>query len=117
LLRALRAAGSRAPWGAIVYAKDIGKYGLAWGQASRKAAVANATSSCGDPNQCILEVSFFGSDCAAFAYSSKDWALSARESDKEARESAVNDCQRRGSKCRLIAAVCANGSNHWEVGK
>jgi hypothetical protein len=117
LLRALRAAGNRAPWGAIVYAKDLGKYGMSWGHVSRKAAIANAVASCGDPSQCGSEVSFFGSDCAAFAFSGKDWALTARDSDKDAREAALSDCKKHGGTCRLVAAVCADGSHHWGAGK
>ncbi len=117
LLRALRQTGARAPWAAIVYAKELGKWGMGWGHASRKAAVASAVASCGDPARCRSELSFFGSDCAAFAYSQRDWAISARDTTAQARQAALSECQQRGSACRVIATVCADGSNRWEAGK
>ena len=117
LLKALRAAGSRAPWASIVFAKTTGKWGMAWGQNSRKAAVTKAVSSCGDPKLCVVELSFYGTDCAAFAYSNKDWAITTRNTISPAREATLEECQKAGGKCRIIATVCADGSNHWEVGK
>ncbi len=117
VLKALRAAGHREPWGSIVLAKDAGKWGMGWGHRSRKAAVASAIASCGDPARCATELSFFGSDCAAFAYSSKDWSLSASDSNSAAREAALTQCQQHGSKCNVIATVCADGSNRWQAGQ
>lgn len=117
LLRALRRSGARSPWGAIVYARELGKWGMGWGHESRKAAVASAVASCGDPARCSTEMTFFGTDCGAFAHSGRDWSIAARETHAEARQAALDDCQRRGAKCRLIAAVCADGSNRWETGK
>lgn len=117
LLKALRATGSRAPWASIVYAKATGKWGMAWGHDSRKSAVSNAVSSCGEPKQCVAELSFFGSDCAAFAYSGENWAITARNTISSARAATLEECQKAGAKCRMIATVCADGSNHWELGK
>src|SRR5262249_15968028 len=60
LLRRLRDAGELKPWGSLVYAKGTNKWGMSWGHASRKHAVASARSSCGDSKRCSIELSFFG---------------------------------------------------------
>jgi len=117
LLKSLRAAGSRAPWASIVFAKTTGKWGMAWGKNSRKVAVTQAVSSCGDPKLCVAELSFYGTDCAAFAYSEKDWAITARNTISLAREATLGECQKAGAECRIVATVCADGSNHSEAGK
>jgi hypothetical protein len=116
LLQRLREAGSRSPWGAIVFAKSSGGWGIAWGQASRKEAVASAVSSCGDARQCTVELSFFGTDCAAFAYSGMNWTLTARPAMQWAREAALADCQKSGRNCRIVASVCADGSGRLQAG-
>jgi hypothetical protein len=117
LLKSLRAAGSRAPWGAIVYAKASGKWGMSWSNETRKGAVAKAIASCGDASQCISELSFYGKGCGAFAYSEKEWAITARHDIENSRAAALTDCQKYGNKCQMIATVCADGSNHWQAGQ
>jgi hypothetical protein len=67
LLRRLRELGGVKPWASIVYGKDTGKWGMAWNESTRKAAVARARASCGDSSTCPVEVSFFGATCGAFA--------------------------------------------------
>ena len=109
LLRRLREIGGRKPWGTIVYAKGGDKWGISWGHASRKEAVASARASCGNPDQCSVELSFFGLDCGAFAYSVGAYALVARDSLQQAKAAALADCKARANHCRIIASVCATG--------
>jgi hypothetical protein len=110
LLRRLREAGKLKPWGAIVYARKMEKWGIAWSQESRQAAVASARASCGAQAQCALEISFFGTECGAFAHADASFAIVARKSIQQARDSALSDCGKRGRSCRVIAAVCADGA-------
>lgn len=117
LLDNLRAAGGHSPWGAIVFAKSSGKWGMAWGHASRKEAVVSAVSSCGDARQCTMELSFFGTECGAFAYSGTTWALTARANADKAKEAALADCQKGGRSCRIVATVCASGSDRRQADK
>jgi hypothetical protein len=110
LLRRLREAGKLKPWGAIVYARKMEKWGIAWAQESRQAAVASARASCGAQAQCTLEISFFGTECGAFAHADTSFAIVARKSIQQARDAALSDCGKRGRSCRVIAAVCADGA-------
>lgn len=117
LLERLRSVGSQSPWGAIVFAKSSGKWGMAWGHGSRKEAVASALASCGKAEQCSVELSFSGSDCGAFAYSGTTWALAARADAEKAKEAALDDCRKGSRSCRIIASVCASGRGRLESGK
>jgi len=112
LLRRLRESGGLRPWGAIVYAPVISKYGIAWTQATRKEAVASARAQCsGEASQCSAELSFFGSECAAFAQGSGAFALAARDTPEQAKTAALADCRAQGGRsCSIKAAVCANGA-------
>jgi hypothetical protein len=116
LLRRLREVGGLKPWGAIVYAKGSDKWGMAWGHSARRDAVASARSSCGDAGRCATEISFFGTECGAFAHSGGAWAMVARDDIKRAREAALADCRKRGKSCRIIAAVCADGAERSGAG-
>ena len=69
LLRRLRDISGLKPWGALVYSRASSKWGMAWSQDTRKAAVASARASCGDPSLCPVEISFFGTECGVFAHS------------------------------------------------
>jgi len=109
LLRRLRAIDALKPWGAIVYAKNSERWGMGWGKSSRQEAVASARATCGDAKQCTVEISFFGTECGAFAYSRSSFALVARDNSTIAKAAALADCNKRGKACRLIAAVCADG--------
>jgi Skp family chaperone for outer membrane proteins len=116
LLERLRAVPEPRPWGAIVYARTSEKWGMAWGQQTRKEAVASARSTCSERSaECAVEVSFFGSECAAFAHSTASWAITARNGIAEAKEAALADCKKRGEGCRIIASVCANGGERFGV--
>ncbi len=42
LLQSLRNAEPLGPWGAIVYAKEVEKWGMAWNASSRREALADA---------------------------------------------------------------------------
>jgi hypothetical protein len=110
LLRRLRDISGLKPWGAIVYSRATNKWGMAWSQDTRKAAVASAQASCGDGLQCPIEISFFGTECGVFAHSESGWAIMARESIEKARVDALSDCRKRGKACRIIASVCADGA-------
>jgi hypothetical protein len=111
LLRRLRETGKLKPWGAIVYARQDEKWGMAWSEESRRAAVASARASCGSEARCPVEISFFGTECGAFAHSDASWAIVARKSIQQAREAALSDCGKRGRSCRIVAAVCADGAD------
>jgi Domain of unknown function (DUF4189) len=71
-------------------------------------ACRRARASYGDPSKCPTEVSFFGTECGAFAYSRGVWAIVARDSITQAIETALADCRKRGNACRIIAAACAD---------
>jgi Caspase domain/Domain of unknown function (DUF4189)/Putative peptidoglycan binding domain len=113
VLRKLRDIGGLKPWGAIVYSKNNGKWGMAWSEATRKAAVARARVSCGDANSCPVEISFYGTDCGVFAYSSSSWAITARDDIVKAKEAALTDCRKRGKSCQIVASVCADGAERF----
>lgn len=108
LLGRLRDLGGLKPWGAIVYSKNDGKWGMSWDHQSRQAAVEGARKTCG-VSSCNVEVSFFGTSCGAFASSDASWAMSTRDDIQRAREAALADCGKRGKACRIVAAACADG--------
>jgi len=109
LLTRLREIGGLKPWGAIVYDKNDGKWGMAWDHPSRKDAVAAARLQCGSA-QCLAEISFFGTSCGAFALSSASWSIVSRDDIQKARQSALDECGKRGKACRIIGASCADGT-------
>jgi hypothetical protein len=117
LLRRLREIGGLKPWGSIVYAPAVEKWGMSWGHPSRKDAVVDARSSCGIASKCTVEVSYFGTECGAFAHSGSVWAIVARDSIQRAKEAALADCQKAGKGCRIIAAVCADGAERTGANK
>jgi hypothetical protein len=117
LLRRLRAAGSLKPWGAVVYGNDSNKWGMAWDENSRRAALAHARLSCGEAKNCPAEISFFGSQCGAFAYSASGWAIIARDEIGKAKDAALDECNKRGRSCQIVAAVCANGAGRVSAAK
>lgn len=109
LLRRLRETKYIGPWGSIVYGEDSGKWGLSWGHASRKEAVADARAKCGS-SKCPIELSFYGKTCGAFAASGKQWSLMARDTIDKAKFEALDACGKSGKACNVIGAVCADGS-------
>ena len=111
LLRRLRSIGGLKPWGAIVYDKAAGAWGMSWGSPSRRAAVAEARAKCKGA-ACPVELSFYGTGCAAFAQTGGSWAIVARDSLDRSRQAALDDCGRRGRRCQIIGAVCADGAGH-----
>lgn len=113
LLRRLRELGGVKPWASIVYGKDSGKWGMAWNESTRKAAVASARASCGDSSACPVEVSFFGTACGVFAYSASSWAITARDDIGKAKAAALADCGKRGRSCQIAASVCADGAERF----
>jgi hypothetical protein len=108
LLSRLRDLGGLKPWGAIVYSKADGRWGMSWDHQTRKAAVYDARKTCGIAT-CTVEVSFFGTSCGAFASSDASWALSSRDDIQRAKDAALGDCGKRGKVCRVVAAACADG--------
>jgi hypothetical protein len=115
LLRRLREIGGLKPWGAIVYDKERGKWGMAWAEISRKRAVARALASCGDGKNCPIEISFFGTECGVFAHSGSSWAITARDDIRKAKEAALSDCDKRGKSCQVVASVCADGAERFSA--
>lgn len=109
LLERLRQTVDLRPWGSIVYDPDKEKWGISWNHRSRKDAVTDARSNCG-PAPCAVELSFYGSRCGAFAVSRESWALLDRESLQLAKDAALSSCAKSGKGCRIIGAVCADGS-------
>lgn len=109
LLQRLRQTDSLQPWGAIVFMKGNDKWGVAWGHETRREAVASARASCG--GLCAIEVSFFGQECAAFAHADTSWAIVSRDGLQKAKDAALGDCGKKSRTCRIIQAVCANGSD------
>jgi Caspase domain/Domain of unknown function (DUF4189) len=97
------------PWGSIVYGPDSDKWGMSWNHNSRRAAVDDARSNCGAA-KCPIELSFYGARCGAFAISGKSWSLVQRDSVERARDAALDECGKGGKACRIIGAVCADGS-------
>jgi hypothetical protein len=117
LLRSLREIGGLKPWGAIVYGKDDAKWGMSWGEDTRKAAVERAHVSCGDDKRCPVEISFFGTECGVFAHSESSWAITARNDIRKAKEAALADCRKRGKGCQIVASVCADGAERFSAAK
>ncbi|HEY4985598.1 MAG TPA: caspase family protein [Bradyrhizobium sp.] len=97
------------PWGSIVYGPASSNWGISWNHASRKAAVDDARSRC-SAGSCPIELSFYGNGCGAFALSGKSWSLVQRDTVQKARDGALDECGRTGKSCRIIGAVCADGS-------
>jgi hypothetical protein len=109
VLTRLRKLEDLKPWGSIVYGPDSEKWGISWNHVSRRAAVEDAQSNCGS-SKCPIELSFFGRSCGAFAISGKSWSLVQRDTVQKAKDAALDDCGRTGKSCRVIGAVCADGS-------
>jgi hypothetical protein len=109
LLMRLRKMDDLKPWGSIVYGPDSDKWGISWDYSSRREAVAAARVSCGSA-KCAIELSFYGKRCGAFAISGKSWSLIQRDTVQRAKDAALDECGKTGKSCRIIGAVCADGS-------
>jgi hypothetical protein len=109
VLTRLRKLDDLKPWGSIVYGPDADKWGMSWNHVSRRAAVDDARSNCGAA-KCPVELSFYGARCGAFAISGKSWSLVQRDTVQRAKEAALDECGKTGKSCRVIGAVCADGS-------
>ncbi len=64
---------------------------------------------CGS-DKCVAELSFFGHRCGAFALSARSWAITWRTDETLTRRAALESCEKGGAPCRIIGAVCADGS-------
>jgi hypothetical protein len=109
VLTRLRKMDDLKPWASIVYGPDGDKWGMSWNHTSRRAAIDDARSKCG-ANKCPMELSFYGSRCGAFAISDESWSLIQRDTVAQARKAALDECGKAGKSCRIIGAVCADGS-------
>ena len=109
LLNRLRTLDDLKPWRSIVYGPDSDKWGMSWNHTSRKASVEDARSNCG-PAKCGIELSFYGTRCGAFAISGTSWSLVQRDTVQRAKDAALDECGKTGKSCRIIGAVCADGS-------
>jgi peptidoglycan hydrolase-like protein with peptidoglycan-binding domain len=111
LLQGLRLAPPLKPWGAIAYSKTEKKWGMSWATGSRNAAVAEAQAACGSARpSCTAVLTFFGSECGAFAYSDKRWSLAARTGMSDARRAALEECGKDNPGCKILAGVCSSGT-------
>ena len=99
LLRRMRTVGGLKPWGAIAFSEATQAWGMSWSHETRVAAVAAARKSCGNAAQCTKVLTFFGTECAAFAHSPSRWSLVARDSTARARLAALEECQKQGARC------------------
>ena len=113
LLMRLRKMDDLKPWGSIVYGPDSNKWGISWNYPSRRTAVADARANCGT-SKCPIELSFYGAHCGAFAISDKSWSLVQRETVDNAKLAALDECGKAGKSCRIIGAVCADGSGRTQ---
>jgi hypothetical protein len=109
LLMRLRHLDDLKPWGSIVYDPDSNQWGMSWDYPSRKAAAESARNNCGG-SKCPVELSFYGKLCGAFAISDTSYALVQRETVQKAKDAALSECGKSGKACRVIGAVCADGS-------
>lgn len=109
LLTRLRTFQPLSPWGSIVFDPDQEKFGIAWDHVSRKAAVAAAREKCGTA-KCAVELSFYGGRCGAFAISQASWSLVDRDTVRAAKDAALAGCGKSGKGCRIVGAVCADGT-------
>jgi hypothetical protein len=109
VLTRLRKMEDLKPWGSIVYGPDSDKWGMSWNHSSRRAAIDDARNNCG-ASKCPMELSFYGGRCGAFAISDKSWSLVQRDTVQRARQAALDECGKAGKSCRIIGAVCADGS-------
>ena len=109
LLTRLRKMDDLKPWASIVYSPDSNKWGISWNHKSRRAAVDDARANCGG-GKCPIELSFYGARCGAFAASGKSWSLVQSDSVQRAKDAALDQCGKTGKSCRIIDAVCADGS-------
>jgi hypothetical protein len=107
LLQRLRTIQDVKPWGAIVFDAKDKKWGMSWDQPSRKSAVGKARAQCGAA-ACGLELSFYGSNCGAFASLGGNWSLVARSTLAQARDAAIDQCSKTGKSCSIVGAICAN---------
>ena len=111
LLRRMRTVGGLKPWGAIAFSEATQAWGMSWSHETRVAAVAAAQKSCANAAQCTKVLTFFGTECAAFAHSPTRWSLTARDSTARARLAALEECQKQGARCTVVATVCADGQD------
>lgn len=110
LLQRLRDIGGLKPWGAIVYDKEAGRWGMAWEDPTRKSAVSRAREKCHGA-KCPYEISFFATTCGAFALSQGGaFSIVSRDDIQKARQAALDDCGKRGKACKIIGASCADGT-------
>jgi hypothetical protein len=113
VLTRLRKMDDLKPWGSIVYNLGSGKFGISWKQASRRAAVDEALASCSG-GKCSIELSFYGTRCGAFAASGRSWSLMQRDTVQRAKDAALDECNKTGKSCRIIDAVCADGTGRHQ---
>jgi Caspase domain/Domain of unknown function (DUF4189) len=116
VLTRLRKMDDLKPWGSIVYGPESDAWGISWDHGSRRAAVDDARSNCGT-KKCPAELSFYGTRCGAFAISGKSWSLVQSSTVERAKQDALDQCGKTDKACRIIGAVCADGSGRIIAGK
>jgi hypothetical protein len=112
-LRKMDEMDDMSPWASIVYDETSDKWGMSWKHVSRRAAVDDALKTCG-AKSCTHELSFYGKRCGAFAHAktsaNKSWALEQSDNVEKAKEAALKACSKTSKACRVIGAVCTDGS-------
>ena len=102
LLDRLRDIGGLKPWGAIVFDKAAGKWGMAWGQPrarmQSRARGCSATRRPAGPNS-----AFSGHRAALLRISSAGaWSILSRDDIQKARQTALDECGKHGKGCHVV---------------
>ena len=109
---------SMADFGALAYSPSTGRCEGAFGYDSAEDALYAAQANCGY-RDCV-GMAWFENSCGALAMASNGEISSShgRSSEVIARESAIYECYRKGSGCRVICWACSgnqhnNRRNRW----
>ncbi len=104
------AATSTDLYAAIAYSKSTGRTGIGYNFATRAGAEARAIQRCG-VSDCTIKV-WVRNGCCALAVGDRGaygWSYRYRsDAYSEARARATNECNRRGTNCRIAAWACTN---------
>ena len=115
MLSSLRGRPLPGPWASMALSKKLKHFGMAWNIKSRRTAIAEAQGRCGSDDCAIVE-SFFGPHCGAVAISDDvGWSMMWRDDEEQARAAALDRCAKSGPQCRIIGAVCADGSGRYSA--
>ena len=115
LLSSLRDRPLPGPWASIALSRNLKHVGMAWNKKSRRTAITEAQDRCGS-DDCALVESFVGPHCGAVAISDDvGWGMIWGHDEEHARAAALDRCALSGPPCRIISAVCADGSGRYSA--